>query len=288
MGVSQWWLYDLVVIAVAVLCIWNGLSGGLLKSCGSLVVGVVSCIVAGWLSGSISEVVYDSFLKQSVQSTISEKLSEVDVTDNIRSELENNGIYLSLDDEQIADIIDGVRSEDSAMQQAAAMFGINTDEIDEKLEEAVNYAIETHGDIIPDWAEKTVSNGNGKIKIDSAADAAVAILRDDYTRASAEIENAYVRPAVISLLRTIVFICLAALLSSILRTVLLVLPSKKNSTMGTVVGAAFGAAKAALYLYLLVLLVRCISSMQSGDYPFYSDKTINQTYLFRIFYDMWK
>lgn len=61
MDVSQWWLYDLVVLAIAILCIWNGVSGGALKSGSSLIIGIVSCIAGVFLSGPVSGMVYDAF-----------------------------------------------------------------------------------------------------------------------------------------------------------------------------------------------------------------------------------
>lgn len=288
MDVSQWWLYDLVVLAIAILCIWNGVSGGALKSGSSLIIGIVSCIAGVFLSGPVSGMVYDAFLKDTMQSTITKELSNTDITGNIRSELESNGIYLPYDDSQIADMLDGISSDDQYMQQAANMIGIDIDDLKEQIEESIGYAIETNDNIIPQWVSDSVKGSDGKISISAAAGTASAILRDDYAGASQKIEENYVKPVITGVLKTVIFVLITAIFSAILRTVLIVLPNRKGSIAGKFIGAAFGAAKAAIYLYLMVLLVSSISSMQNGMYPFYSKGTINQTYLFRIFYDMWR
>lgn len=288
MDVSQWWLYDLVVLAIAILCIWNGVSGGALKSGSSLIIGIVSCIAGVFLSGPVSGMVYDAFLKETMQSTITKELSNTDITGNIRSELESNGIYLPYDDSQIADMLDGISSDDQYMQQAANMIGIDIDDLKEQIEESIGYAIETNDNIIPQWVSDSVKGSDGKISISAAAGTASAILRDDYAGASQKIEENYVKPVITGVLKTVIFVLITAIFSAILRTVLIVLPNRKGSIAGKFIGAAFGAAKAAIYLYLMVLLVSSISSMQNGMYPFYSKGTINQTYLFRIFYDMWR
>lgn len=288
MGEAQWWLYDLVVISIAVLCVWNGLNGGALRSCGSLVVGIVSCLAASLLAGPVTDLAYDAFFKETCRSVITEQISENDITDNIRTELEENGIYLPYEDEQIADMLDGLDRDDPALQKAAAMYGIDLSELEGEIADAVDYAIETHDNIIPKWAADAVKKDDGSINIDAAADTAAAILRNDYGKASEGIEKNYVKPAVTGILRVIAFTVIASVLTSVLRAAVLVLPRRKNSLTGSLIGSALGAAKAGIYIYLIVLLVSCISSMQGGDYPFYSNRTINQTCIFRIFYEMWQ
>ncbi|MGN0631013.1 MAG: hypothetical protein ACI4JN_06760 [Ruminococcus sp.] len=288
MGEAQWWLYDLVVISIAVLCIWNGMNGGAFRSCGSLVIGIVSCLAASVFSGPVSELAYNAFFKESCQSVISHQLSKNDITGNIRAELENNGIYLPYDNEQIADILDGFSTDDPAVQQAAAMYGLSPSELEREIAGAIDYAIETHDEIIPDWASDAVKKADGSIDVDTAADTAASILRSDYNQASEQIEKNYIKPAITGILKVIAFTVIASVLATVLRTAVLVLPRKKDSYTGMVIGGILGAAKAGIYLYIIVLLVECISSMQSGDYPFYSQRTINQTYLFRIFYEMWQ
>lgn len=288
MGVSQWWLYDLVVAAIAILCIWNGVSSGALKSCSNLIIGIVSCILGVFLSGPVSEMVYDAFLKDTMQSTITKELSNTDIAGNIRSELEDNGIYIPYDNNQIADMLDGISDDDQYMYQAASMIGIDIDDLKEQIEESIGYAIESNDNIIPEWVSNSVKGSGGKVNIGAAADTASAILRNDYTSASKNIERNYIEPVVTGVLKSVVFVLIVIIFSAILRTVLIVLPNRKGSIAGKFIGAALGAAKAAIYLYLIVLLVSSISSMQNGMYPFYSKETINQTYLFRIFYDMWR
>lgn len=288
MGVSQWWMYDLVVAAIAILCIWNGVSGGILKSCSSLIIGIVSCALGVFLSGPISEMVYDSFLQDTMQSTITKELGSADIAGNIRSELEDNGIYIPYDNDQIADMLDGISDNDQYIDQAANMIGIDADDLKEQIEESIGYAIESNDNIIPEWVSKSVKGGGSKVNIGAAANTASAILRNDYTNASENIEKNYLKPVITGLLRSVIFVLIVMIFSAILRTVLIVLPNKKGSIAGKFIGAAFGAAKAAIYLYLMVLLVSCISSMQNDMYPFYSKGTIDQTYLFRIFYDMWQ
>lgn len=287
MGESQWWLYDLVVIAIAVLCIWNGAGMGILRSGGSLLIGIVSCLVSAFLSESIAEMVYDNFFQDTMQSTITKRLSNADLSGNIRHELESRGIYLPYDDVQIADMIDDIHDE-NYVQQAAAIFGINKDQLEEMISESLGQAIEINDNILPEFVVDSVGSSRRNVSLESVADTAAAILRNDYSGASSKIEKNYVKPVVMGILKTLIFILITALLSSLLKLALIVLPSRKESSIGKFIGAAFGAAKGIIYLYLIVLLVSGISSIQNGEYPFYSSKTINQTYLFRIFYDMWQ
>lgn len=286
MGVSEWWLYDLLVIAISVLCIWNGAKDGLTKALISLIISVVSCFAAWSIAEPAANGIYDKFIQETCREEIEDKLCRADITDNIRDELAKKGIYLPFDNEQIADMLDNAASDSSGLKKAAAMLGLNIDDLDKMLGQAIDKALEGHDEIVPSWAADAIKQ-NGGIGIESASKAASSVLRNDYKSLAEQIERSYIRPPVISFLKMIVFVVLVAVLSGILRAVLLAVPKRQAGIIDSSLGAAFGTLRAGVSIFLIVLLVGAISSMQGGEYKFYSRETIDKTYLFRIFYDMW-
>ena len=285
MSEIHWWLYDLVVIAVVVLCVWNGMSGGIFRAIGGLAASIVSCILAFFIAEPVSEMVYDAFLQKQCQSIVYENLEKADITDDVRRMLEQNGIYLSVTDDEIADIIDTVGEDEELAEQTAAAFGLTADELRDKLGAAITDAVEDHGELLPEWAEKAITETEDKsLVLDVVTDTASAIFTEDRYEASEGLEEMYIRPVVISFLTVIVFIAAAFLIGLILRLILWIIPSGGGS-VNSLLGGAAGLVKAGVYLCLIVLLTSSIVSMQNGEYPFFTMDTVDRTYLFRILYD---
>ena len=285
MSEIHWWLYDLVVIAVVVLCVWNGMSGGIFRAIGGLAASIVSCILAFFIAEPVSEMVYDAFLQKQCQSIVYENLEKADITDDVRRMLEQNGIYLSVTDDEIADIIDTVGEDEELAEQTAAAFGLTADELRDKLGAAITDAVEAHGELLPEWAEKAITETEDKsLVLDVVTDTASAIFTEDRYEASEGLEEMYIRPVVISFLTVIVFIAAAFLIGLILRLILWIIPSG-GGPVNSLLGGAAGLVKAGVYLCLIVLLTSSIVSMQNGEYHFFTMDTVDRTYLFRILYD---
>lgn len=286
MGEMHWWLYDLVVIAVVVLCVWNGMSSGILRAIGGVAASIISCILAFFIASPVSEMVYDGFFQKRCQSIVYENLEKADIADDIRGLLEQNGIYLPVTDNEIADIIKEAGEDDDLADKAASAFGLTGDELRDKIGTAITNAVEAHGGLLPEWAERAITEADSKNMVfDAAADTAAAIFTEDRYEASAGLEEMYIRPVVTSLLSVLVFIAAAIVIGFIIRIILLIVPSG-SSSVNSILGGAAGLVKAGVYMFLIVLLTSSIISMQSSDYPFFAEETVNRTYLFRIIYDL--
>ncbi len=285
MSESQWWLYDLVVLAIAVLCIWNGVSRGIFRAIGGFLSSIAACLLAWLIATPIAEMTYDAFFQDSCQSLISQELEKLDVTEDVRNYLGQNGIYLPYSDEEIAQMIRSVNEDKALADQTAAYFGMDGEQLREYVGEAVIDAVQMHDELIPDWAEAAIAQTDEELVVDAVADTASSLFSNDYQEAAISLEASYVRPAVVSLLSVVVFAAAAFLISLLLRVILLVLPSGRNCLFNQLMGGLLGLLKTGVYLYLIVMLVSCIASMQNGEYPFFSEETINQTCIFRLLYD---
>ncbi len=281
-----WILYDLVIVSIAVLCIWNGATEGLYKALSGIVVTAVSIAAAFLLSGPAASAVYDVFLRDTCQSFVEEKLEEADVAANVRGYLEQKGVCLPYSNEEMAEFIEEVQSNGSISEQAAALVGIDAATLEKNIGKALDYAVESHSEVIPQWAADSLKSREGGIDLDNAAETAAALLKNDASEAAQGIQEGYIKPAVMPLLKGVMFTLLSILLPIVLRMVLKMFPEGKSSLTGTALGGAVGALKACIYIFLAVQLTACISAAENGSYPLYSRETINQTYIFRIFYDM--
>ncbi len=282
---EYWILYDLVIISIAILCIWNGINEGGYKAVGGFVVTAASLAAAFLLSGTVADGIYNAFFRDTCQEFVEERLESVDVAGNVRGYLEQNGIYIPYSNDEMAQIIEDVHSNGSISERFASAIGIDSKTLDDYLGDAVDYAVESRSEIIPEWAADNIKRDDGGLSIDKAADTAAALLRNDASDAAAGIEEAYVRPAVMPVIKGVVFTLLASLMPLVLRFVLRVFFGNGTST-GVILGGLMGGLKACIYIFLIVQLTACISGAENGNYPFFSESTINKTYIFSIFYDM--
>ncbi len=286
MGETEWWLYDLVVIAIGVLCIWNGAAGGAKKALGGFLVCAVSIVAASFLSAPVSEAVYDSFIRTSCRNIVEEKLDETDIAGDLRGTLESHGIYIPYDNDELADMVESFGSSDEALNKAAAVLGTDAEALEDELSDVLDAAVRKHGNVLPDWAEKAVTEPAAGSRLKDVADTTAAVLRNDNSMAAAGIEEMYIKLAAMPFLRVISFAAITFLLCAILRIFTELIPGGSHGAVGTLIGGAVGVGNMVVYIGLAVLLTECIISMGNGEYPFFSDETVGRTLIFGKFYNI--
>lgn len=129
----MWWYYDLVVIAVLVLCVWNGMRKGVSRSLMQLAATILSAVIAFAISQPLAEFCYTEFLEKPVVSALEQKLNTVDVAGLVQEKLTENGIPVS--EEQVQMMLanpDGV----------AAQYGIDAAWLHEQVDAAAVYVEE--------------------------------------------------------------------------------------------------------------------------------------------------
>ena len=60
------WYYDLVVLAILALCVWNGMRKGVSRSLLQTAATILSTVVALWVSQPLAELCYTEFLEKPV------------------------------------------------------------------------------------------------------------------------------------------------------------------------------------------------------------------------------
>ena len=89
------WYYDLVVLAILALCVWNGMRKGVSRSLLQTAATILSAVVALWVSQPLAELCYTEFLEKPVVSAVEGQLNTVDVVGLVQTALSDNGIPVS-------------------------------------------------------------------------------------------------------------------------------------------------------------------------------------------------
>lgn len=277
MSELMWWYYDLVVVAVAVLCIWNGVRKGFIRSLMQLAAMVLSACLAFWLSQPASQWCYDRFFAQPVTAQVEETLEQVNIADTLRNRLAAEGVNISVSEEQISQLLETAADAEAVSETLSGYLGVDADWLESRMEEALSVVSES--DILPEWAEAGESS--------AWTQTAAAVLSGDSQQAAAELTQQFVVPMFCKVLRVILFFLCFGILLLVMQFIIGIVPLRQmTGGMDTLCGAGMGVLKAGVLLWLMVLLTRIIVNASSGAYPFFTEATIEETALFRILYEL--
>ena len=104
---QTWWLYDLTVLAVLILCIWGGWRRGLISSVAGLLGYVAAALLAGVLAQPAAEYVYDRWLAEPCAAILEQKMEQYHLADFTLENLE----IQAKENRFSEDMIDGVKVE---------------------------------------------------------------------------------------------------------------------------------------------------------------------------------
>lgn len=267
----MWWYYDLVVIAVLVLCIWNGMRKGLSHSLMQLAATILSAVIAFAISQPLSEFCYTEFLEEPMVSALEQKLNTVDVAGVVQEKLTENGIPVS--EEQVQTILadpDGV----------AAQYGIDAAWLNEQVNAAAVYVEEMTNGVLPEWLVKEVALDGA-----SQLDTAKAVLSGNTRQAAETLVLQYGKPVFCTILQIILFGFCFFLLLLLLQAITACFPMRQMGTSTDMaLGAVAGVLKACVLLWFMVLLTRSVVSATQGTDAFFTESCIQKTYLFQLLY----
>lgn len=267
----MWWYYDLVVIAVLVLCIWNGMRKGLSRSLMQLAVTILSAGIAFMISQPLAEFCYTEFLEEPMVSALEQKLDTVDVAGLVQEKLTENGIPVS--EEQVQTIL-------ADPEGVAAQYGIDAAWLKEQVDNAAVYVEEMTNGVLPEWLIKEVTS-DGVLQLDTAK----AVLSGNTRQAAETLVLQYGKPICCTILQVILFGVCFFLLLFLLQAITAFFPMwQMGTSTDMALGAVVGMLKACVLIWFMVLLTRAVVSATQGTNPFFTESSIQKTYLFQLLY----
>lgn len=96
MGTQFWWFYDVIAVAAVLVCIFLSARKKVLQSAVSLGGFMLAIIMAGTLSGGISEALYKGGVRQNNVSKLNKSISNVEFDDEMQKYLESLDYGLTL------------------------------------------------------------------------------------------------------------------------------------------------------------------------------------------------
>lgn len=285
---QTFWLYDLTVIAIVILCVSAGWQGGtlfaLLKVIGYLFASALANVVAE----PISEWVYDTFLEDTCSSWIAENLEDSTLGDTLEQSLSTYGI--TLDDAMLEELAES----DSPTEQLYADFGISSDLLEDTVLPSLDTEAASAYTGLPDWMTEALlgdASSTSTEQADQLIQTAALLLSTDSEETANTLTETYVKPVLLSFLNVFVFFVAFLLTSAAIQSIIKLL-SFKTSGDGPVaqfnhaIGCILGCCQAVFFLYLMKTLTTWFVEVGSNQLAFFNETAIGKTILFEMLYTL--
>lgn len=294
MGSQFWWFYDVIAVAAVLVCVFLSARKKVLQAAVSLGGFILAMIFASTLSGGMAESLYKGGIRQNNVSKINKTVSEIEFDEEVQKYLESLDYGLSLRIENIGAILNSGSDIDGQMYKYA------TDTKGRKFAEKeifINRLHEGYAQI----ASKIVSE---HLSLYSAEYTAAQIIEkpadfdklipllmepEDKTPAAKYIADNYVKKPYEDVISLIVF---TVIFFVILIIALFISGSMgRNNVYNEGIGAKvlcgfMGIINGIILVFAIAAIIRLYVLLGDDKMLFFNFKAIDQTYIFKIVYNI--
>ncbi len=294
MGEKFAWFFDIALIGVLLICIYNAGKKGFVKSI-ILLIGYVVSMVGGFLiTSALSPIVYEKFVQSRVEKAVEKKIDNIDIRSEIKSAFKTQNINVTISDDEIQALIE----KDGDLAKNFADFAKQKDPTlpDSSLESnfnnvfSKNVVLDSIKDKVPDSVYNEVKKylDNSKNSINNIIK---ALNNPSKEEGAKELTAIVVEPFVLMIIKIIVFIIAFSLLMFIVRLVSTILSKSLNMVplvgpLNTFLGGALGFAQGAIIIIVAVLIIKLLVSLTNNQILVFNTPTIEETYIFKHVYDI--
>lgn len=297
MGTQLWWLYDVLSVAVLLVCIYLSGKKGVFKSALTAVGCIVGAVIAVSASGAVSDSLYKTVVRDSNISKLEKTLIDTDISSHIGNALEGMGYNVIVNTKKIDEILDSDKDVDKQLYKY--MNNINGKVVDDKenfqknlhkcyasvitkliSDDMSKYAVETASRKITD-GEVECGSLIRQIKNSDQRKDTARIISDDY------IADAYknvIRLVVIAVLFIVMFIIVILTIKAVTAGQ----RETENSTGSRIVGGVCGIITGAVILFMTAVILKLCIIMGNNETLFFGNEAVDKTYIFRYAYDFLK
>lgn len=288
---QTWWLYDLTVLAILVLCVWGGWQRGIIRTIAGLLGYGMAGLLAGILAQPAADYVYDHWVAEKCATMLEQKMEEYNLAGTVQQAMAAYGIQL--DDAQLQAIATHPeQSADQLYTAASEKTGIPTEMLKQGLTQTFDSTVLQTYTGLPSWMTNalTPQNESASQTQNRVAQTAALLLTGDNAGAANALTEQYVRPVVVQLVKIFMFSVLFLLISAVLQVIIKWMSYLRHADgihlADQTVGAAIGGLQAILFLVLMGKLTGWLVEHGDGQLAFFNDAVIEKTILFQGIYQM--
>ena len=297
MGVQLWWFYDVLAVAVLLICIYLSGKKGVFKSVITSVGCVVGAVIAVSVSGAVSDSLYKTAVRDGNISKLEKTLIDTDISSYMGNALEGMGYNVVVSTKKLDEIFDSDKDIDEQLYRY--MNNINGKVVDDEENFQKNllecYATVMRKLISDDVSRYAVETASAKIT-DGKADfgSLVRQIKDSDKRKDTAriISDDYIADAYKNVIRLVVIVVLSVIIFIItvltVRAVTAGQTETENSKGSNILGGIFGIITGAVILFVISVLLRLYCVTGDNETLFFNNEAVEKTYIFRYVYDFLK
>lgn len=294
MGSQFWWFYDVIVVAVALVCIFIGSRKGVMKGVFGFVSVIIAAVLAYVISGAVGDTVSSGLVCESNAKKISESIDESTFMTKYINYLENMGYSVSIDESKLGAALD----KGEEMEEAVVFYlnSVNGHSLDKK-EVLLEKMHEGYGIILSDIVSKSL-NEFAAVKTKEIIsekpemmEELIPMLRDEEQlfQASLYISKNMAAPAYNIIGRLVSYLVIFAVIAlGFLLGINAFFSHKEVDAIGVVshvAGGIFGLFTAAGIVFAIAVWVRVSAITGNNEMLFFNNDVVEKSYLFKYFYD---
>lgn len=296
MGTQFWWFYDVIALAVLLICIFISGKKGFIKGAFIAVACIISVSASSALSSGISQNLYKNTMRSSNIKKLEKNIKSDTFTVKYADYLESMGYVITVNNDKLKEVLLSDGDIDKALCNYVNNINaraVETDEavLTEKIREG--YAV-VMSDIISQSLNKFAGETAGnKIRNDSSGiQEVIRLMNDSESRhkTAVYIDDNYTADAyrtifglaVFTVIYIAVFLLIVCSIDSFTRNSEIQIPSISSHIFGGLMGIITGA----VMIFAVAVIVRLWAVMGGNEMLFFNNEAVCKTYIFRYFYNL--
>ena len=293
MGEQFAWFFDVIIIGILLICMYNGSKRGFIKSIVSILSLVIACVGAYAISKAVSPPIYDALLQEKIETIFVENIDNINIKSAIKSAIKKQNIDIEISDEQLDSIINSGGDLALNLQNFVKDTGtqLSSSQLKEKTEgvfstETVLNSIKGK---IPENVYKEIQNFIDKSKT-SLTQTITALNNPNREEGATQLE-VIIRPLAISVVQIILFFVFFAILMAILQIVAGIVTKTISfvpfvGTLNSFLGLVLGLLQGAIIILLITFVLKGIIALTDNELIMFNTATIDKTYILDKLYNL--
>lgn len=286
--------FDIILIAVLVLFIYNGAKKGFVKTV-LVIIGYFVALLGGLVvSNLLSPGIYDAFVRNKAEKVVEENIDNINIKSQIKASIKEQNIGIDITDEEISVIIDKGGDFAKNFSEYAKSKGsqLSDSTLESKFNNVFtkNTVLKSIKDKIPEnlYSEVEKYLNNSKTSI---SDVITALNNPSKEEGAKELTELVVKPFAIKVIKIIIFIITFILLMFVVKFLSSVITKTFKlvplvGPLNTFLGGLLGFIQGAIIVFITALIIKVLISLTNNEIMLFNTPTIEETYIFKYIYNI--
>ncbi len=293
MGEQFAWFFDVIIIGILLICMYNGSKRGFVKSIVAILSLVIACVGAYAASKLISPPVYDAFLQERIETILVENMDNINIKSAIKTAINNQNIDIEISDEQLDSIINsgGDLAENLKIFVVDAGTELSSSQLKEKTEgvfssETVLSSIKGK---IPENVYEEIKEFVDKSK--TALTQTITALNNPSKEEGAKQLVEITKPLAITVVQIVLFFVFFIIFIATLRIVAGILTKTISfiplvGTLNSFLGLVLGLLQGIIIIIMITFVLKGVITVTDNQLTMFNTTTIDKTFILDKLYNL--